>query len=232
MLAGAGCESAEAKQCRAQYLATHALVPGIDVDNFESVEKGLEAVQQTTEVCRKANLREELEQLQKVRDQLQSHLDYLHTHGQPRELNADELAQLVEHGDPSCPNGQAYKPKQSEEQIRCTGPKLAFMNFEQARAFYSGRGFKIHAEDGQLKAEYGSESYTYHFASPNDENPARCIEVFAAPGISWQESVSRLTGVAPFRLKEGQPVKTPKGELALQHTKDDTQAIYRLGHCD
>jgi hypothetical protein len=183
-------------------------------------------------VCSAAKLREELEQLQKVRDQLQSHLDYLHTHGQRKELGPDQLAQLVEQGDPACPKGQAYKPKNSEQQIRCTGPKLVDMNFQQAREFYANRGFKIHAEGAQLKAEYGSESYTYRFARDGDTKPARCIEVFAAHGISWQESVARLTGAPPYRLKEGQPVKTARGELPLSHTQDDNQAIYRLGQCD
>jgi hypothetical protein len=163
---------------------------------------------------------------------LQSHLDYLHDHGKPKQLSAEELARLVEDGDPSCPKGQAYKPKNAEQQIRCTGPKLADMNFAQAHDFYANRGFKVHVKDAQLKAEYGSESYTYDFANKDDPKPARCIHVFAPPGISWQESVARLTGALPHRLKEGQPVKTGRGELPLTHTSDDTQAIYRLGHCE
>lgn len=227
-----GCESTEAKQCRAQYLGTHALVPSIDVDDFASVEQGITAVEKTSEACRKAELAPELAELEKIRNQLQSHLDYLHAHGKPRDLAPAELARLLESGDPSCPKGQAYKPKNADKQVRCTGPKLADMNFNEARDFYANRGFKVHAEGGRLKAEYGSESYSYRFDSEGDKKPARCIEVFAAPGISWQESVARMTGTPPHRLKEGQAVKTARGELPLAHTKDETQAIYRLGQCD
>jgi hypothetical protein len=228
---GTACESADAKRCRAEYLGTHAMVPGIDVDDFESVDRGLAAVESTTKVCTAAGLREELEQLEKVKNQLESHRDYLHTHGKPRQLAPGELEKLLADGDPNCPKGQAYKPKGSDKEVRCSGPKLADMNWSQAKAFYQGRGFKMSEQASVLRAEYGSESYSYHYAAANDAKPANCIEVFAAPGISWQESVSRLTGTPPHRLAEGKPVKTSRGELPLSHTKDETQAIYKLGSC-
>jgi hypothetical protein len=231
LLLAAACESADAKRCRAEYLGTHAMVPTIDVDDFESVDKGLAAVESTTKVCTAAGLREELEQLEKVKNQLASHRDYLHTHGKPKQLTPAELEKLLTDGDPACPKGQAYKPKNSEKEVRCTGPKLADMNWSEAKAFYAGRGFKMSEQGNVLRAEYGSESYSYHYGRTNDDKPASCVEVFAPPGIAWQESVSRLTGTAPHRLAEGKPVKTSRGELALSHTKDATQAIYRLGAC-
>lgn len=231
MSLASGCESAEAKRCRAEYLATHAMVPSIDVDDFASVQQGLGSVEATTTSCQAAGLKEELEQLEKVKNQLQSHLDYLRTHGKPKDLSPDELARLIEQGDPNCPKGQAYKPKRSDEQIRCTGPKLADMNFSQVTEFFGRRGYRLHVEGTKVKAEYGSESYTYHFASEDDPKPARCIHVFAPPGIAWQESLARLTGTPPHRLKRGQPVKTSRGDLPLSHTEDATQAIYQLGHC-
>lgn len=232
LTATAACESSEAKQCRAQYLATHALLDSVDVDDFKSVEQGLETVKSTTTACKAAGLTDELEQLAKVEAKLQSNFDYLRTHGTPKKLSAEALAQLVEEGDPNCPKGQAYKPKASEQQIKCTGPKLVDMNWQQARAFFERRGFKFSESGSSLKAEYGSESYTFEYDKPNDDKPARCVRVFAAPGISWQESVARLTGSPPHRLKEGQPVATSRGKLPLAHTPDTTQAIYRIGHCE
>jgi hypothetical protein len=228
---GSGCESEAAKRCRAEYLGTHAMVPTIDVDDFASVEQGLLAVQNTRKSCEAAGLREELEQLDKVATQLESHRDHLHTHGKPKDVSPAELEKLVAEGDPGCPKGQAYKPKNATKEVRCTGPKLADMTWSQAKDFFEGRGFKMSEAGNVLTAEYGSESYRYRYASANADTPPICIEVFAPPGISWQESVARLTGAPPHRLAEGKPVKTTRGELSLTHTKDDVQAIYQLGNC-
>jgi hypothetical protein len=85
------CQSADEKRCRAEYLTTHALIESVDVDDFASVEKGLAAVESTSKACTAANLRQELEQLDKVRNKLQSNFDYLRTHGKPRQLSATEL---------------------------------------------------------------------------------------------------------------------------------------------
>lgn len=231
-LGSVGCESSDAKQCRAQYLATHALMQSVDVDDFESVEKGLVTVKATTEACTAAALHEELDQLRKVQSKLQASADYLHTHGKPRKLTEEERAKLLKEGDPSCPKGQAYKPKGSEEQIRCTGPKLSDLNWSQAEAYYDSRGFKLTKTGNELKAEYGSESYTYVFEKADDTQPASCIKAFVAPGIPWEESVSRLTGALPRTLAEGKPVKTSRGPLPLTLTPDQTQAIYQLGNCN
>ena len=49
----------------------------------------------------------------------------------------------MKNGDPACPKEQAYKPKDSKSEVRCTGPQLADMNAEGLKAYYGDRHFKV-----------------------------------------------------------------------------------------
>lgn len=231
-LSGIGCDSAEVKQCRDNYLTTHTLVQGVVPTDAAAVKAALESVTATQEFCEKAQLKEELKQLKGVRRKLESMSEYLSQYGNRKELSPEELDALVKSGDPGCPKGQAYNYRKTGKQVRCTGPQLVSMNWAEVESYFKGRDFGVTTEGSVLKVESGSESYSYHFSKVGDERPARCVDVFAAPGIPWEESVARFTGALPQRLKRGQPVKAKAGTFAIRHVDDETQAIYHLGECE
>jgi hypothetical protein len=226
-----GCESKAVKACRTKYMATHALVNAVDTQKLESVEAALEAVIATRALCEAAELREELKQLKGVQSSLEGYSEYLRQYGNRKELTEQALQTLVKQGDPGCPTGQMYNYRKTGKQVRCTGPQIVTMNWKQAEEYYSARGFKLHTSGGQLKAEYGSESYTFYFKGPGDTGRASCVEVFASPGIPWEESVARVTGALPQRLEKGEPVQSKAGKFQIVHVEDETQAIYKLGDC-
>ncbi len=226
------CDPREVSACRDSYLSTHALVSSVDTTSLESVEQSLDAVQKTLDLCEAANLSEESGELKKARRKLQSHQSYLRQQVNQKPLTDQELAKLVKEGDPGCPRGQAYQYKNSGKKIVCKGPQLAEMNWSEADSYFTGRGYKVSKQGSELKAEYGSESYSYSFSRVDDSGPAKCLVIFASPGIAWQEAVARVTGTKPQTLKEGQPVKTKGRELALGLINDQTQAIIKLGECE
>ncbi len=192
----------------------------------------LDAVTGALTACERAELVEELKQLRAVRRKLQSMSEYLERSGENKPPTPEELAQWEKDGDPNCPSGQTYQSRQNGKPIRCRGPQVVSMNWAQALAHFKRRDFRIQENAGELKAESGSESYTFHFSRPGDDAAARCLDVFAAPGMPWEESVARVTGAAPQRLRQGQPVKSKAGTFAIKHVSDDTQAIYHLGDCE
>src|SRR5690606_13736205 len=128
-------------------------------------------------------------------------------------------------GDPDCPRGQAYQYKKSGRKIRCTGPQIVSMNANEAKAYFVGRGFTVAETDKGIKAEMGSESYTFEYA--NRAATAECVVVFSQPGIAWQDTVARVTGAAPSRLKEGTPVRVGKTDVPYSLVADPVQAILR-----
>ncbi len=226
-----GCESEDAKQCRAQYLQAHALVSGVDTGDLESVEQALDLVNPTLEICKRASLAEEQDQLVSVKRKLESHRDYLQHSQSQKKLSPEEVEKLVANGDPSCPKGSAYMYQKSDKKIRCTGPQIVDMNWKQVTDYFTHRSFKLHEEGATLKAESGSVSYTYEFSKAKDSKAASCLVVFSTPGIAWQETASRLTGVRPQRIKEGEPIKTAGGKKPLKVEDGGIQAIVKIGDC-
>ena len=144
----------------------------------------------------------------------------------------EELAALVKNGDPGCPKGQAYKPKDSKSEVRCTGPQLADMNAEGLKQYYGDRHFKVTSQEtpAEVRAEMGSELYVFAFDKLGDPAP-RCVTAYAAPGMSWQEVASRLTGTPPERMKLDAPVKSGRGELALAVEHATDKPTVKLGQC-
>jgi hypothetical protein len=225
------CQPAEVKDCRDRYLVTHAQVATVDPQDLASVEAALGSVQSNLEVCQRANLAEETKQLDTAKRKLESHQSYLRARGSQKELTPEQLDALEKDGDPECPKGQAYQYQKSGKRIRCTGPQIISMNAAQAKAYFGGRGFKVTVTDKGLKAEMGSESYSFEYAKENDAAPAQCVVVFSQPGIAWQETIARLTGAMPSRLKEGTPVRVGKLEVPFTLQADPVQAILRFGAC-
>lgn len=222
------CQLKEIKECRDRYLESHALVAGVDTDQLGSVEEALSAVNDNLELCKKANLSEETEQLETARRKLESHQYYLRQRESQKEVTPEELEKLANNGDPSCPRGQMYVYRKSDQRIRCTGPQLIQMKQEQAREYFGSRGFKLREENGKLTAEYGSESYHYTF----DGGEVRCLKVFAPPGIAWQETASRVTGIGPQRLKKDGPVQVSGRQWEMRLGGDSMQAVLEFGKCE
>jgi hypothetical protein len=231
-LAGLGCESADVKLCRSQYLQAYAEVAAVDTAELDSVEKALLLVNSTYEVCQRAGLAEEKKQLTVARNKLESHQAYLQRQATQKKLTPDELAKLVKQGDPYCPKGQSYTYQKAGGKVKCTGAQIADMNWKQANEYFSQRGFKLTRDGGKFKAESGSESYNYTFTGPDDAGPAKCLVVFAPAGIAWEETAARITGERPSRLKRNEPIKTARGAVPLAVEEDAVQAILRLGDCD
>lgn len=224
------CQPAEVKECRDRYLVTHSLVAGVDPQDLASVETALAAVQGNLEVCERASLAEETKQLSTAKRKLESHQSYLHARESQKELSPEQLDALVKTGDPECPKGQAYQYKKSGKRVRCTGPQIVNMTSAEAKAYFGGRGFKMTETDKGVKAEMGSESYSFEFAK-GSTSAADCLVVFSQPNIAWQETVARLTGAMPSRLKQGTPVRVGERELPFSVEADPLQAIVRFGNC-
>jgi hypothetical protein len=225
------CQSKDETNCRSQYLASHVLVSDVDTNDLESVESTLKAVDESLAVCQRAVLQEEIEQLKGAKRKLESHHGYLVQRQAKRELTPEELAKVVANGDPRCPRGQSYTSKKSPQKIRCTGPQVIQMNWAEVREHFASRGFKLADTGATLSAEFGSESYRYSFKKREDSEAAPCVVVYSQPGIAWQETVARVTGLPPRRLKEGQPVTLGDRQIAFKVTGDETQAVLTFGEC-
>ena len=232
MLGQLGCESEDAKACRDNYMKAHALINGADAGAIESVSPALEAVENAIPLCQKAKLNKELAELEKAQRTLESNANQLRSQGSRKELSPEELDKLLKEGDPNCPKGQSYNYRKTGKQVRCTGPQLVSFSRGQAEEYFKNRGFKLKVDGARLVAEFGPESYHYVFTGSENTAKARCLEVFAIPGQSWEESVARVTGAHPAQLKKGAPVRAEDGsKWPLTHADNEKQANYTLGKC-
>jgi hypothetical protein len=234
VLGSTACDR-EATQCHERMSSAQAIVAQVDGKSVSSVQTSLAAVEQAHAACEKAKLGTEREQLLKAKNELTAQLDLLELRARRKKHSApspEELARLAKNGDPSCPKGQAYKPRGSASEIRCTGPQIVDMGAEDLKAYYGERRFKITTREApaELRAELGSELYVFTFDKLDDAAP-RCVTAFSAPGSSWQEVTSRLTGVSPERLKPGAPVKVGARELPLKVEHETDKPTIRLGGC-
>lgn len=226
-----GCDP-EAKLCRERMQSAQAIVTQVDGKSAASVEQSLAAVSEAHAACEKAKLGEEREQLLKAKNELSAQLELLARRENRKKLQApspEQLAELVKRGDPSCPKGQAYKPKESKQEVRCIGPQLIDMPVEALKTYFSERRFKLTATDSPatLRAEHGAETFVFAFEHAGDPSP-RCVTAYAATGVSWQEVTARLTSAAPDKLKLDQPVKTSTGEklaLKVEHATDQPKVV-------
>ena len=230
----AACDR-EAGACHERMNSAQAIVAQVDGKSATSVRASLAAVEEAHAACEKAKLGPEREQLLKAKNELTGQLDLLELRARRKKQTAptaDELARLAKSGDPSCPKGQAYKPRESPSEIRCTGPQLVEMKAEDLKAYYAERRFKVTSQEApaEVRAELGSELYVFSFDKLGDAAP-RCVVAYAAPGLSWQEVTSRLTGASPERLKLDSTVKAGARELPLKVEHENDKPTIRLGNC-
>src|SRR3954469_3155370 len=159
---------AETRKCHELMTSAQAIVTTVDSKSIASVQQSLAAVSEAHAACEKAKAGTEREQLIKAKNEISAQLKLLEQRASRRKLQApspDELALLIKSGDPACPKGQAYKPKGSKDEVRCTGPQIADMSAEAVKAYYSDRHFKPPSQDNpaEVRAELGSELYVFSY---------------------------------------------------------------------
>lgn len=230
----AGCDP-DARACHDKMTSAQATVNQVDSKSIPSLTQSLAAVSDAHAACDKAKLGTEREQLLKAKNEISAQLNLLEQRASRKKFqapSADELARLIKSGDPACPKGQAYKPKDSKSEVRCIGPQLADMGADGLKQYYGDRRFKVTAQESpaEVRAELGSELYVFAFDKLSDASP-RCVTAYAPPGMSWQEVAARLTGAPPEHMKLDAPVKSGRGELALAVEHPTDKPTVRLGQC-
>jgi hypothetical protein len=100
-----------------------------------------------------------------------------------------------------------------------------------AEKYFKGKGLRsIQGKPREVLAmEAGAERYLFFYRETSGNAPPYCLVLYPKPGISWQEAVSRITGVSPDQLKPAGNV-TVSG-IALPILLDERQTIIRLGAC-
>lgn len=205
-----------------------------DREDLAEAEKTLAAVERTLGACKKAKRTEEVEKITDAHRQLVAHVKALQERSlrekRPK-LTPDQLAELKAKGDRSCPKGQEYEHHQNGEVIRCTGPQMFEMSPPDVTEYFKRRGFRKTEEGTRLSFERGAQVYEFEYAELSSSALPQCLTIVADPGIPWQETVTRATGVQPMRLKLEKPVITPKGSRDLLVEGGPEQFTVKLGEC-
>lgn len=234
LAAGAGCKSAADEACLGQFNAAQEVVMKVEAEDLGSVSASVAAVEAAVETCRNAGRQSEVDELGKARDQLAGHRDRLvrrnELRDKRREVPPEDLAQLIEHGDPRCPRGQGYLHGRSGKRISCVGPQPVDMTRAQAEEYFRGRGYRRQPEstDSELRFEYGAELVVLRYAG---DGAPRCVLLYPPPDRSWQEATARLTGVAPARLKPNQPIVRAGRALPFSVEEGPQKVIAHIGSC-
>lgn len=205
-----------------------------DREDRAQAEKTLAAVERTLAACKKAKRTEEVEKITDAHRQLVAHVKALQERAEREKrpkLTAEELADLKAKGDRSCPKGQEYEHHQNAEIIKCTGPQMYEMSPPDVTEYFKRRGFRKSEEGTRLSFERGAQVLEFDYAALSADALPECLTIVADPGIPWQETVTRATGVQPMRLKLGKPVVTPKGPRELMVEGGPEQFTVKLGKC-
>lgn len=235
LLAVLGCKSAADEACLSQFSGAQAVVLKVAPEELESVSASIAAVDTAIATCQHAGRSGEVEELTKAQRQLVAHRDRLVRRDELRaarsELSPEDLARLVEKGDPKCPRGQGYTHGKSGKHIRCAGPQPVDMTRAQATEYFSGRGYRRQPEssDSELRFEYGAELVVLRYT--DDATAPNCVTLYPPPDRSWQEATARLTGVNPARLKPNQPIVRSAGTLPFSLEESPEKVIARIGTC-
>jgi hypothetical protein len=234
-LLSSACKDKATLECQAQLTRAQPIVSNVKSSSRENMNEALGAVEAALAACRAAGRSREAEQLQRAQAELKAHLDSLATRvaKKKREKPSPEQEdELVKRGDGSCPRGMAYKAENSDRQIKCTGPQPVRMSLATARDYYNNLGFRVTVIDSPpgLKAEYGAELMVFSYASQAAPAP-RCLTLYPAPGIPWQEAVARATGANLNKIKAGAPVPLPDGAVPLKVEEDKDKLVISLGDC-
>jgi len=237
LLSTGACKTEADRACLSQFASAQAVVVKVEAEDSASVNGSVAALETALATCKGAGRSGEVEELTKAHAQLSAHKDRLTRREELRrqrtEIAPEELKKLIDSGDPKCPRGQAYLNGKSGQRIRCTGPQPIDMNAAQAEEYFRGRGFKVStgASPLELRFEHGAELFVFTYAEPSRSTPPRCVVLYPAPDMSWQEATARATGVAPARLKPDQRVPTAAGPQLLEVEESAERVIARIGSC-
>jgi hypothetical protein len=229
-----GCKTAADEACLGQFGSAQAVVMKVEAEDLASVSASVAAVEAARETCRTAGRAGEVEELDKARAQLTAHRDRLVRRNElrekQREIAPEELARLVDGGDPSCPKGQGYLHSRSGKRIVCVGPQPVDMTRAQAEEYFRGRGYRRQPEstDGELRFEYGAELIVMRYEG---DGAPRCVILYPPPDRSWQEMTARLTGVAPARLKPNQPIVRAGRSVPFTLEESPQKVVAQIGSC-
>jgi hypothetical protein len=235
-LAASGCDK-DSRACRSEFDRAQAVVKDLKSDSpIESVKGGVAALDAALQACEKAGLGHEKGELQKARNQVGAHLEVLERRAKRKKREkptAEELAALVKNGDPACPKGQAYLNRETKKEIKCTGPQVVELSAGELNDYFEERKYRLTPHDAppSLRAEYGAELYVLTFDGTGPNAKVKCLEIYPAPGASWQELTSKMTGTPPEKLKSGTSVATALGALPLAVEDSDKKTLARLGEC-
>lgn len=235
-LLSVGCKSEARRNCQQQFQNAQIVVQNLS-GSPEGLDASIAAVNVALGACRAAERDREVEQLQLARNSLSEHAETVKRHAaKPKRTkpSANELSELLKHGDPQCPKGMAYKLEGSDRQVSCTGLQPIRMNWRKVREYYSNLDFRVTTTDAPptVQAERGSEKYVFSYSKPEDTSPPRCLTIYPKPELPWQEAVSRATGAQLPKLKLGSPVPTSDGEVALRVDEGKDKLVIHLGNCD
>jgi hypothetical protein len=230
----AGCK--DAQQCRSDLATAQEVVKGVDSKSIESLTRAVNALDTAIAQCDKAGLGSERQKLIEAKHQIAAHRSLLERKASQKKRSAPtgaELEKLFAEGDSSCPKGQSYKLAGGGKEIRCTGPQLMDLGMEAVREYYETRRFKVKTSDNppELRAEYGAELYVFTYDKPNDGAGPKCMLLYPAPGVRWQEAVARTTGTPLDRIKPGKSVKAARGELAIAAEDTAQKQTAKIGDC-
>jgi hypothetical protein len=231
-----GCDE-DSRACRAEFDRAQTVVKDLKSDSpIETVKGSVAALDTAISACDRAGLGAEKGELQKARNQVGAHLDVLERRAKRKKREKptpEQLAALVKNGDPACPKGQAYLNRESKKEIKCTGPQIIEMTAGDLKDYFEEKRYRLTSNDAppSLRAEYGAELYVLTFDGPGPGAKVRCLEIYPAPGVSWQELTSRMTGTPPEKLKSGTSVATALGALPLSVEDSDKKTLARIGEC-
>jgi len=234
LLLTSACRDKTTSECHSQLESAQATVTKVDAASAGSVRSALDAVERALAACRIAKRSSEIDELNGARNELRTHLVALESRAGRKKRakpSAAEVEEYVKKGDPSCPKGMAYKAEGSERQIRCIGPQPVRMALAVAREYYTGMGYRVTATDNPatLKAEYGAELMVFAYDAANAA--PRCLTLYPAPRMPWQEAVARATGAQLPKIKRDAPVPLPDGEVQLRVDEGNDKLIIHLGNC-
>jgi hypothetical protein len=231
-----GCKSKAALECEAEFRNAQSVVQN-GASTLEGFEASRAAVDKALSACKAASRDNEVEQLNLARKALTNQIETLKSRSsRPKRAKptAADLDELVKRGDPNCPKGMAYKAEGSDRQIKCTGLQPVRMSWHKALDYYSNLGFHVvtTTEPPAVRAEHGSELFVFTYSKVEDPEAPRCLTIYPDANVPWQEAVSRATGAPINKLKEGSPVPTAEGALALRVDAKPNKLVIYLGNCE
>jgi outer membrane murein-binding lipoprotein Lpp len=227
----AGC-SEDSRRCRSERDRAQELVKSLDSKSTDSLSAAVAALASAIDACEKAAMGAEREKLVEAKNQIGAHLALLEKRAKRRKPpTAEELARLVEQGDPTCPKSQKYL--QAKQEIRCTGPELVDMTLEQAREYFGSRNYKLTVGSGPptLRAEQGAELYVFTWDTAGGATFPKCLELYPIPNVPLVEAVGRATGARLEKIKHGGSIQAARGELAVKLEESEKKLVAKLGDC-